>query len=111
MKMADQIRSITATHLCGMMQALSHKHRLSIIDCLSDGEKDVQSIQESLSLGQSTVSQHLAVMRTQKIVKERRAGRRVFYRLTQVELLEWLLKGSDLSSLMNGQPDPAEPTT
>jgi DNA-binding transcriptional ArsR family regulator len=111
MKMADQPSSITAGHLCGMMQALSHKHRLSIIDCLKDGERDVQSIQESLSLGQSTVSQHLAVMRTQKIVKERRAGRRVLYRLSQVELLEWLLKGSDLSSLMNGQPDPEEPAT
>ena len=75
--MASSTRSITSNHLCGLMQALSHKHRLSIVDCLQKGEMDVQSIQEALTLGQSTVSQHLAVMRTQKIVKERRAGRRV----------------------------------
>ena len=101
--MASSTRSITSNHLCGLMQALSHKHRLSIVDCLQNGEMDVQSIQEALTLGQSTVSQHLAVMRTQKIVKERRAGRRVFYRLTHPNLVEWLTKGAELSDTMHQQ--------
>lgn len=99
--MAISTRSITTSQLCGLMQALSHKHRLSIVDCLQKGEMDVQSIQEALSLGQSTVSQHLAVMRNQRIVKERRAGRRVFYRLTHANLVEWLTRGAEMSETMH----------
>jgi len=41
----------------------------------------------------SRTSQNLAVLRTNRLVTERRDGRHVFYRLSQPELAGWILEG------------------
>jgi DNA-binding transcriptional ArsR family regulator len=83
-----------------MLQAVSHVNRLRLIECLSAGEMDVQSLQRKLSLGQSTVSQHLAILRNRKLVRERRAGRHVYYKLTLPSLTEWLFHGINITTAL-----------
>lgn len=83
-----------------ILQALGHVNRLRLVACLRAGEMDVQSLQKKLSLGQSTVSQHLAILRNKKLVTERRAGRHVYYKLTQPNLTDWLLNGATLSAAL-----------
>lgn len=104
--MADS--TISSERFLILMQALGHINRLRIVECLGSCELDVQSLQNQLLLGQSTVSQHLAILRSRNIVKERRAGRHVFYKLVSSVLMEWLLHGVALASEIEGGTLPQE---
>lgn len=82
-----------------MLGALSHPHRIRIVEELRSAELDVNSIQQILGISHSAVSQNLAVLRAHRLVRERREGRRVFYSLTHPALAVWLVDGiSFLSS-------------
>ena len=72
-------------HLC---KALAHPTRLLIIDQLRDGPVSVGELAERLSLAQSNISQHLSVLRDQRVVISRRDGNAVFYRLRDDRLTQ-----------------------
>lgn len=76
-----------------MLGALSHPHRIRIVEELRSTELDVNSIQQVLGISHSAVSQNLAILRAHRLVRERREGRRVIYSLTQPSLAGWLLQG------------------
>jgi DNA-binding transcriptional ArsR family regulator len=84
-------RHLVTRELAALFAVLAHPHRIRIIEELRDEEADVKSLQESLGISHSGVSQHLMVLRAHRIVSERREGRRVFYRLLQPEMASWLL--------------------
>ena len=65
-------------HLC---KALAHPTRLLIIDELRDGPRSVGDLVERLGLRQSNLSQHLGILRDQRLVITRRDGQTVYYRL------------------------------
>lgn len=50
-------------------------------------------MQAFLEVSHSRVSQHLSVLRSHRVVVERREGRHVFYRLLDPRLAQWLLDG------------------
>ncbi len=87
-------RALVAKELAEFLGALSHPHRIRIIEELRDGEHDVNSLQAALGISHSGVSQHLMVMRANRLVSERREGRHVFYQLRQPELAAWLLEAT-----------------
>jgi DNA-binding transcriptional ArsR family regulator len=60
-------------------KALAHPVRIRILEALVRGELSVQELQERLDLGQSVVSQQLAVLRAGGIVTGRKAGASVRY--------------------------------
>lgn len=86
-------QAVVKNELARMLGVLSHPHRIRIVEELRDGEKDVSGLQAALGVSQSVVSQHLATLRSSRMVAERREGRHVFYRLVQPELLAWLADG------------------
>lgn len=63
------------------LKALSHETRLLILCTLNDGERTVGELEESLGLQQAVVSQQLARLRADDLVKTRREGRQIFYRI------------------------------
>lgn len=75
------------------LSAMAHPNRIRIIEDLYLSEQDVNSLRGMLGTSHSTVSQHLSVLKAKKIVKYRKEGNRVFYRLSQPELAGWLLQG------------------
>jgi len=81
--------------LADLLAALGHPHRIRIIQELRDGESDVKSLQDSLGISHSGVSQHLMVLRAHRVVSERRQGRHVFYRLRRPEMASWLLEATE----------------
>ena len=89
-------RKIAAEELAKFIQPLAHYVRIQIIEELRSGEVDVTTLQKKIGLPQSTVSQHLAILKGHHLIKERKEGRRVFYNLITPELAEWLLAGIDL---------------
>ncbi|WP_425448076.1 ArsR/SmtB family transcription factor [Dethiothermospora halolimnae] len=75
--MKDTIFKMSSSYL----KALAHPTRLKILDILKDKELCVCVILEELQLEQSNVSQHLKVLREQGIVKSRRDGSKIMYKV------------------------------
>jgi len=86
-------RAIVAKELADLLGAVAHPHRVRILVELRDRELDVNSIQEILGISHSAVSQNLAVLRSHRLVRERRDGRHVFYSLADKAMAGWLLQG------------------
>ena len=64
-----------------MLKALANRHRLMILCQLVDGERPVGELAELLELRDSTVSQHLALLRKDDLVSTRRDGQTIWYAL------------------------------
>lgn len=70
-----------AAEAAGLLKVLAHETRLLVLCHLSGGELSVGEINERVSLSQSALSQHLAVLRGEGLVITRRQGQSIFYRL------------------------------
>lgn len=64
-----------------LLKALSNQHRLLILCQLIEGEKSVGQLAEFLGIRDSTVSQHLALLRRERIIAGRRDGQTIWYRI------------------------------
>jgi len=71
-----------ATNACELLKAMANEWRLMILCQLSEGEKTVSELQSLLGLSQSALSQHLAILRREKIVRSRKHAQSVSYSLT-----------------------------
>jgi DNA-binding transcriptional ArsR family regulator len=76
-----------------LLGVLSHPDRIRIVEELRGAELDVAALQKILGVSHSRTSQHLSILRSHRIVGERRDGRHVHYRLTQPEMAKWLFDG------------------
>ena len=62
-----------------LLKALSHESRLLILCILVNGEKSVSELEDIMNMPQAAVSQQLARLRFDRLVKTRREGRMVYY--------------------------------
>ena len=69
-----------------VFQALSHPLRLSICFELSTAEQSVSQLCNSLHQPQHSISQHLALLRKQSVVKARKQSRQVFYQISDPQV-------------------------
>ncbi len=73
-----------------MIRVLGHPIRLRIVECLEAGEQTVSALQARLRVPQAIVSQQLAKMRAGGIVRCRREGSSVWYRVADERVLRVL---------------------
>ncbi len=71
--------AVTAAEL---LRALANEHRVAIVLELDRGERCVHELVEALGVTQPLVSQHLRVLRSERLVTGRRRGREVAYALS-----------------------------
>jgi len=71
----------------GVFKALAHPTRLRILYILKDEDLCVCTIYEALDLEQSNVSQHLKILRDNDILRTRRKGPKIMYRISRPEIL------------------------
>jgi len=64
-----------------VFKALAHPARLKIVTGLLKDECNVAQIQKVLRLPQSTISQHLRILKNAGIIKGRREGAKTCYRV------------------------------
>ncbi|MBN9558605.1 MAG: helix-turn-helix transcriptional regulator [Alphaproteobacteria bacterium] len=64
-----------------MLKALANRHRLMILCQLIVEERSVRDLANFLNLRDSTVSQHLALLRKDGFVSTRREGQTIWYAL------------------------------
>ncbi|WP_028669663.1 ArsR/SmtB family transcription factor [Saccharospirillum impatiens] len=79
----DMERSVHEASL--LLKALSNECRLLILCNLLDGEKSVSELNMRIDLSQSALSQHLARLRRDHLVKVRKQAQTVYYRIASDE--------------------------
>ena len=67
-----------------LLKALANRHRLLILCQLIDGERSVGELAAFLGVRDSTVSQHLAILRRDDLVEARRDGQTIWYSISSV---------------------------
>lgn len=70
-----------ANKASSVLGALSNEKRLVILCQLVDGERSVNDLTELLGAPQSTISQHLGVLRREGLVQTRRDAQTLYYSL------------------------------
>lgn len=65
----------------GYLKTLAHEGRLLILCHLGSGEKSVGELEEILAMRQAAVSQMLARLREDGLVRTRRDGKTIYYSL------------------------------
>jgi DNA-binding transcriptional ArsR family regulator len=69
-----------------MLRVLGNEYRLLILCHLLDGEHQVGELQAKIDLSQSALSQHLARLRHEGVVKTRRQSQAIYYSLAGEEV-------------------------
>ncbi len=84
------MQSALREYKASIFQALAHPTRIAIVELLRDGEVSARVLQERLGVEQANVSQHLGILRSRRIVLNRKEGNQVFYSLRSRVLVEVL---------------------
>ncbi|WP_407864117.1 ArsR/SmtB family transcription factor [Phyllobacterium phragmitis] len=78
-----------------IFRALADPTRRAIFEKLAAGSMNASALREGMEISQPAMSQHLAVLRSARLVKEQRQGRFVNYEVDPEGLTliaEWLAK-------------------
>jgi DNA-binding transcriptional ArsR family regulator len=70
---------VAADEASGLLKALANRHRLIIVCQLTEKERSVGELAALLKIRDSTVSQHLALLRKDGLVTARRDGQTIWY--------------------------------
>ena len=75
-----------ARRVAALLKAMANPARLVILCEIIDGEKSVGELERAVGASQSSISQHLAVLRAQTVVSSRRVGQTILYSLASREV-------------------------
>lgn len=94
MKKTFPVGTTMSTDPDQLLRIMSNKVRASILDLLlSRGEMNVSELIDEFSISQSSMSQHLMLMRKAQVVETRRVSTAIYYRIAGdaalLELVEW----------------------
>jgi DNA-binding transcriptional ArsR family regulator len=64
-----------------LLRALANEHRLVALCALAEGELSVSELNARIPISQSALSQHLAVLRCDALVRTRREAQAIYYSL------------------------------
>ena len=81
-KRIEQMREHAPT-AAGLMKALGNESRLMILCTLAEGERSVGELNALIPLSQSALSQQLARLRQQGLVRTRRESQTIHYSLAE----------------------------
>ncbi len=75
-----------AADATNLLKSMANETRLMILCQLIEGERSVSSLLENFPLSQSALSQHLTILRRERLVNTRRDAQSVFYSLASDEV-------------------------
>lgn len=75
-----------ARRASALLKALGNERRLVILCYLAKGEHSVSVLEGLVGLSQSALSQHLARLRREQLVKTRRSAQTIYYSLASHEI-------------------------
>jgi len=72
----------------GCLKVLAHPARLQIMCALRNGEQTVQDLEFLTGLRQTTLSQHLSLLKNRDVLASRREANYSFYRIANMRMVE-----------------------
>lgn len=91
-----------------IFRAAGDPSRLKLLHRLSDGEWCVTELADAAGVGLSTVSQQLRLLRAERIVARRRAGKHIFYSLADGHVSDLIRSAIDHAAEPHGHHDVHE---
>ncbi len=73
-----------------LLKSLSHPDRLLLLCQLTQGEYCVSELEDLVGIGQPSLSQQLGILRKDALVKTRREGKQIYYRIASDDALAML---------------------
>ncbi len=64
-----------------LMRSLANRQRLLVLCAIAEGELSVSELNRRVTLSQSALSQHLAILRNEQLVSTRRDAQTIYYSL------------------------------
>jgi rhodanese-related sulfurtransferase/predicted transcriptional regulator len=83
-----EFKDLTFQQFANIATAFSSPKRLEIIDILSQGERDVDTLSVETNMNFANTSRHLQILKNSKIVINRKEGVRVLYSLANDEVVK-----------------------
>ncbi|WP_027134769.1 ArsR/SmtB family transcription factor [Geminicoccus roseus] len=87
-----------------LLRVMANEHRLAILCRIAGAEQSVGELARQTGLSQSAISQHLARLRREDLVRTRRDAQTVWYSLASGEAREMI---ATLDRLFGGRPQAA----
>jgi DNA-binding transcriptional ArsR family regulator len=81
------VMRVAAADAANTLRALANENRLLLLCQLSQGEKSVGELENSLGILQPTLSQQLGVLRREGLVNTRRESTQIYYSVTDPKVL------------------------
>ena len=81
--------------LADLFKIFGNSTRLQILHALVDGELCVYDICEKLGMNQSAISHQLSILKQNRLVKNRRDGKTIYYSLLDSHVLTIVNQGLD----------------
>lgn len=93
--MSDPILEEELIDIADFFKVFADPTRLKILFLLNEGECSVNTIAERLEMNQSAISQQLKTLRSSRLVKFRKDGRSIIYRLNDDHITKILTLGRE----------------
>ena len=71
-----------------LCKAMANEHRQAILHAICNGEKCVGDLAAEIGISVHNVSQHLRVLKEQRLVASRKQGQTVYYHVTNQKFME-----------------------
>ncbi|REG79438.1 ArsR/SmtB family transcription factor [Marinomonas pollencensis] len=88
--------AVQAGQAAAFLKAISNENRLMILCYLLDQEMSVTALNNKVPLSQSALSQHLAILRKDKLVDTRRDSQTIYYRISDKKVITLIRTLHDL---------------
>lgn len=82
------LKSLLYDHVARIGKALSSPKRLELVELLAQGEKTVETLAAQAAIDMRLASAHLKALREARLVKTRRDGKYIYYRLSGADVAQ-----------------------
>jgi DNA-binding transcriptional ArsR family regulator len=89
-----------ASQLAELFRSLSDPSRIRLISVMAKGEINVGSLAQQVGISESSASHHLRGLRQMRLVRARKEGRQVYYRLDDEHVADLYQRG--LEHILHG---------
>jgi len=83
----------TAAHVAELFRSFSDTSRVRILSAIVEQELNISTLAELVGVTESAVSHHMRGLRQMRLVKSRRDGKEVFYRVEDPHIIELFQQG------------------
>jgi ArsR family transcriptional regulator len=83
----------TAAHVAELFRSFSDTSRVRILSAIVEQELNISTLAELVGVTESAVSHHMRGLRQMRLVRSRRDGKEVFYRVDDLHIIELFQQG------------------